>query len=154
MAFISLGGDNKMSIPYDKVIRFLLFVFNNETRYLDKIMEICRALDEKVNGTIEVNEFMQICKIISSNNNLMPPRFMTWRKLNRFHGYFQDKLKLKDFFNSRKFNIVLGFIIIITFINCILTIYTDIKAFGIIDDILLYLYIVEVLFRLATFGAE
>lgn len=29
MAFITLGGDDKISIPYEKVIRFLLFVFNN-----------------------------------------------------------------------------------------------------------------------------
>ena len=84
MAFITLGGDMKISIPYDKVIRFLLFVFNNEAKYMGKIMEICKALDEKVNGSIEVNEFMQICKIIQSNSYLRPPRFLTWKKIKRF----------------------------------------------------------------------
>lgn len=37
MAFICLGGDNTLSIPYEKVIRFLLFSFNNEVKHLDKI---------------------------------------------------------------------------------------------------------------------
>lgn len=55
MAFVTLGGDTRSSITYEKVVRFLLFLFNNDIRYINKISEICRCLDEKVNGTIEVN---------------------------------------------------------------------------------------------------
>lgn len=29
MSFLALGGDTQISIPYEKFIQFLLFVFNN-----------------------------------------------------------------------------------------------------------------------------
>ena len=54
MAFIALGGDYMKKITYAKLVRFLLYIFNNEARYIDNITEICKSLDEKVDGTIEV----------------------------------------------------------------------------------------------------
>lgn len=152
IAFITLGGDQQMSIPYDKVIRFLLFIFNNETKYLDRIMEICKMLDEKVNGSIEVNEFMQICKIIQSNSYLKPPRFFTWKKTVRFESYIHNKASSKEVLNSNTFQIIISIIIILTFINCLLNLYTDVRIFDVFDDLLLFLYMVEVFIRLAALG--
>ncbi len=37
MAFIALGGDKTKTISYETLIKFLLHVFNNEPRYVDKI---------------------------------------------------------------------------------------------------------------------
>lgn len=37
MAFIALGGDYMKKITYGKLVRFLLFIFNNEVRYIDNI---------------------------------------------------------------------------------------------------------------------
>lgn len=54
IAFITLGGDENRKISYAQLVRFLLYVFNNEPKYVDVITEICRNLDEKVDGTIEV----------------------------------------------------------------------------------------------------
>lgn len=52
MAFIALGGDSNRRITYGHLVKFLLYVFNNEARYVDVITEICKNLDEKVDGTI------------------------------------------------------------------------------------------------------
>lgn len=93
---------------------------------------------------------MQICKIIHSNNNLRPPRYLTCRKISRLHSRFN----FKEFLNSTAFNVVLGVVIILTFFNSIFTMYTDIHIFTVFNDILLFLYMVEVLFKLIALGAE
>lgn len=96
---------------------------------------------------------MQICKVIDSKSYLRPPRF-AWRRMKTFKSYVQDNLKLREFLKSDKYLVVSSILIIITFFNSILEMYTDILAFSIIDDILLVLYIVEVLLRLVALGAS
>lgn len=45
MSFIALGGDKTRSIPYKTFIRFFLYLFNHQDKYMDKIAAICKSLD-------------------------------------------------------------------------------------------------------------
>lgn len=154
MAFITLGGNTKKSISYDTLVRFMLQVFNNEPKYFDKITEICRNLDEKVDGTIEVTEFMQLCKIIQSKRYLYPPRFKVWKRLNYFQDYLNNRLKIKEIILSSKFQLFSAIFVLLSFINCILTMYVESNVFDIIDDVIIILIVIEIGFRLIGLGPE
>ena len=139
MSFVSLGEDN-LNISQQKLIRFLLYVYKNKVRYVDYITEVCLKLDDNNNGQIQVNEYMQLCKILQSNSSMMPPMFQDWDRWLRFRWFINKKLKLKAMIRSNAFRIVVSIFIMLTFINCCLALYTHIKAFDIIDDVFMGLY--------------
>lgn len=46
------------------LIRFLNYLYRYKFRYVEYITDICLKLDDNNNKTIQVNEFMQLSKII------------------------------------------------------------------------------------------
>lgn len=95
---------------------------------------------------------MQLCKIIQANSYLRPPRFQTPQNLSNFQNFVQNKLKMRQIIKSNKYQAITSIYILLTFVNCILTMYIGSRVFDIIDDILMLIYIIEVLFRLIGFG--
>lgn len=95
---------------------------------------------------------MQICKIIQSKKYLKPPRYNLWRRLNTFQSFVDNKLKLRKIISSKYFTIFTALFIVLTFINCILTMYVRTVVFDVIDDVLMMVYITEVLFRFIGLG--
>lgn len=55
---------------------------------------------------------------------------------------------------SDKFKLIIGIIILITFINSALSIYTNIDAFDVIDDVLIIFYVVEIVLKIIGLGPE
>lgn len=55
---------------------------------------------------------------------------------------------------SDKFKLIIGIIILITFINSALSIYTNVDAFDVIDDVLIIFYVVEIVLKIIGLGPE
>ena len=151
MSFVSLGEEN-LNISQQKLIRFLLYVYKNKVRFVDYITEVCLKLDDNNNGQIQVNEYMQLCKILQSNKSMMPPQFQDWERWLKFRKYVNDKLRLKKIILSTKFRVIVCIFIILTFVNCCLALYTKIKAFDIIDDVFMVLYCLEIILKIIGLG--
>lgn len=86
LAFVSLGEDD-FNIKQEKLIKFLLYVYKNKVRYVDYITEVCLKLDDNNNDEIQVNEFMQLCKILQSNSSMLPPSFHDWDRWIRLRKW-------------------------------------------------------------------
>lgn len=97
---------------------------------------------------------MQLCKIIQSKKYLRPPRFNLWKKLSSFQNLIDNRLKLKTLIKSKLFQTVTAALILFTCVNCILTIYLSNTVFTIIDDILMIIFVIEVMFKLVGLGPE
>lgn len=61
---------------------------------------------------------------------------------------------MKEIILSDKFKIANSLIILLTFVNCILAIYTEVRAFDVIDDILIVIYVIEIGFKIVGLGPE
>ena len=153
LAFVSLGEEN-FNISQDKLIKFLLYVYKYKVRYVDYITEVCLKLDDNNNGEIRVNEFMQLCKILQSNSSMLPPTFEDWEKWMKFRNYVNNKFKLKAIINSTKFKVFIAIFVIITFINCLLALFTKIEAFKIVDDVLMGFFCLEIVLKIIGIGPE
>lgn len=153
MSFVCLGEEN-LNITMNKLIRFLLYVYKNKVRYVDYITEICLKLDDNNNGIIHVNEYMQLCKILQADNSMLPPQFHDWDRWLLFRRYVNEKFKLKEILQSDECKIAVAILILITFVNSLLSIYTSHKVFDIIDDFLILIYVVEILLKIIGIGPE
>jgi hypothetical protein len=140
MCFVCIGEDN-LNISQKKAIRFMLYVYRNKIRYINHVNEICRKLDDNNNGVVHVNEFMQLCKIMQADRSMLPPRFDDWQWWVKFRGKLKEKFNLKRRIQSRGFKIVVISIILITFVNSILALFTTIEAFAIIDNALIAAFV-------------
>lgn len=85
---------------------------------------------------------MQLCKIIQSKSYLRPPRYKVWKRFAAAQSLFDRKLGLKDIILSSKFQIVAVIFIILSFINCILTMYVDSNVFDVIDDVIMVVIVI------------
>ncbi len=63
LAFVTLAEDSK-NLSMSKLIKFLNYLYRYKFRYVEYITEICLKLDDNNNKSIQVNEFMQLSKII------------------------------------------------------------------------------------------
>lgn len=151
MCFVSLGEEN-LNISQEKMISFLLSVYKNKVRYVDYITEICLKLDHTNNGKIQVSEFMQLCKVLQANASMMPPSFHDWELWIRFRRFINSTLRLKAIIKGTPFAIVTSIIIILTFINCCLALYTRFRVFDILDDIFTGIFCLELLLKVLGLG--
>jgi len=55
---------------------------------------------------------------------------------------------------SDTFKVCVSIIILVTFINSFLSIYTDYRAFDIIDDMLIIFYVIEIIIKIVGMGPE
>ena len=97
---------------------------------------------------------MQLCKIIQSKNYLRPPRYKLWKRLTPFQNFVNNTLGLKDFIKSTKFQILVAIFVVLSFVNCILTMYVDSDVFDIIDDVTMIIIVIEVFFKFVGLGPE
>lgn len=95
---------------------------------------------------------MQLCKIIQSKNYLRPPRYKLWKRLTPFQNFVHNTLGLKDFIKSTKFQILVGIFVVLSFVNCILTMYVDSDVFDVIDDVIMMIIVIEVIFKFVGLG--
>lgn len=97
---------------------------------------------------------MQLCKVLESDTDMLPPRFHDWQRWINFRRYINQTCRLKDIVHSNTFKIVFTIIIILTFINSCLNIYTGSIVFDIIDNILMAIFVVEIFLKLLGLGPE
>lgn len=97
---------------------------------------------------------MQLCKIIQSKNYLRPPRYRIWKRLAPFQSFVHDTLGLKDFIKSTKFQLMVAIFVVISFVNCILTMYVENNLFDIIDDVIMIIIVIEIVFKFVGLGPE
>lgn len=71
---------------------------------------------------------------------MMPPKFPDWDKWLEFRKFVNNRFMLKKIILSNKFKFLIGIIILLTFVNSILSIYTEILVFDVIDDVLIIFY--------------
>ena len=121
---------------------------------MDYITEVCLKLDDNNNGEIQVNEFMQLCKILQSNSSMLPPSFHDWKAWVQFRIWLNQRFHLEELVQSVRWKVAMVIFIILTFINCLLSLYTEIKAFDIIDDLFMGIYCVEIVVKFLGLGPE
>lgn len=97
---------------------------------------------------------MQLCKILQADSEMMPPRFHDWQKWLFVRRTINEKLHLKEIIMSDKFKICVSVIILITFVNSFLSIYTDYRVFDMIDDLLIIFYVIEIMMKIIGMGPE
>ena len=71
---------------------------------------------------------------------MLPPSFHDWQKWIDFREWVNKHLHLKEIILGTKFKIFIVIFIILTFMNCLLALFTEIEAFSIIDDVFMGLY--------------
>ena len=102
----------------------------------------------------QCNEFMGIGRIILENSAMMPPMFddvQTWVKLRKF---VNKTFKLKDIVKHWIFELIISILIIASFVNAILYSFQSWPVTIILDDIFVWIFVVELLMRVLAFGPE
>lgn len=97
---------------------------------------------------------MQLCKVLESDTDMLPPKFHDWERWINFRKYINQTFHLKDIVHSNGFKIGFTIVIILTFVNSCLNIYTDYAVFDIIDNVLMAIFVLEVILKLLGLGPE
>lgn len=95
---------------------------------------------------------MQLCKILQADSSMLPPAFHDWKRWSKFQRNINSIFGLRKLVLSNTFKVVSGLIIALTFINGILSLYTTFKIFDIIDDFMIFLYIIEIFMKMMGLG--
>jgi hypothetical protein len=132
LAFVSLGEDN-YHIENDILIRFLIYMYKNKARYVNDITEICLMLDDNNNGTIQINEFMQLCKILTKNSHMFPPQHDDFKPWVAFRKFINNQINLKGLVTSWGYKLVNNLIVILAIINCIAIFATKLQSLYVLD---------------------
>lgn len=97
---------------------------------------------------------MQLCKIIQSKDYLRPPRYQVWKRLAPFQNFVDNTLGLKSFIKGTTFQLIIAIFVVLSFVNCILTMYVDNNVFDIIDDVIMIIIVIEIVFKFVGLGPE
>jgi hypothetical protein len=92
-------------------------------RYIEYITDICMKLDYNNSGSIQVNEFMQLSKIILENKAMTPPAFDDLECWVRLRKMLQEKFKLKAVVQHWIFEVTVTIIILGSFVNALFYIF-------------------------------
>lgn len=153
LAFVTLTEDStNLSTP--KLIRFLNYLYRYKFRYVEYITDICLKLDDNNNKTIQVNEFMQLSKIILENKAMTPPAFDDIKAWVDFRKFMNTRFHLKAIVNHWLFEVIASLLILLSFINAIFFIYNRTTLVEIFDDIFVWIFVAELILRVIGIGPE
>jgi hypothetical protein len=69
---------------------------------------------------------MQLCKIMQANRSMLPPKFNDWRWWVTLQNKLQARFGLREKIHGMCFRVGVMVVIIVTFVNCILALFTSI----------------------------
>jgi hypothetical protein len=75
---------------------------------------------------------MQLCKMLQADRSMLPPTFNDLQIWLNFRRYINNKFKLKSVISSKQFKLTVIIIIIWTFTNSLLNLYTNIAVFNVL----------------------
>jgi hypothetical protein len=90
--------------------------------------------------------------MLQEDRSMIPPRFSDMEKWVSFRKFMNTKLKLKDVIQSKVFRLIVIVIIVWTFVNSFLNLYTNIEAFNVIENFLIGAFIIEIILKIIGFG--
>ena len=100
----------------------------------------------------QVNEFMQLSKIILENRAMMPPNFDDIQAWIRFRMFCKERLHLKSIVHHWIFEATVSIIIILSFINSLYYSFNYTDLVDIFDTIFIWVFVVELIIRIIAIG--
>ena len=95
---------------------------------------------------------MHLCKILQAKTSFLPPKFHDWERWILFRRVINEIFYFKKIVKSKPFKIANSLLILFAFINSILALYLNILAFNLIDDVITYIFVVELFVKIIGVG--
>ena len=97
---------------------------------------------------------MKLGKIIIENSAMIPPSFDDIQLWIDFRNYMKNTLHVKAIVQHWIFELVASIVILATFINAIFLVYDVFAVSKTIDDVLVWVFVLELAFRIIAIGPE
>jgi len=97
---------------------------------------------------------MKMGTIILENSAMIPPSFDDIECWLNFRKFLNSRFKLKKIVHHMAFELVVSFLIIATFINAIFLVYNVFTVAIVIDDVFVWIFVVELIIRIIAIGPE
>lgn len=96
IAYIALS-DHNLILTQKKFISFLFAVYHNKMRYIGYITQICLQINQTKSERVEMTDFLQLCKIIQTNSNMLPSKYKDWPLWVRFRENINRNTYIKKY---------------------------------------------------------
>lgn len=97
---------------------------------------------------------MQLCKILEENDNMIPPLYDDLLWWVKFRSKVNGLLKLNVLVEKWVFKVIVNTVIVLTFINCLVDLYSENQVSDVLNYIAMTLFVIEVLVKILGFGPE
>lgn len=145
-------------MEYESFKQFMSAAYYHKKRYVKRIRSLYGQIDQNGNGCVSLNEFFDLIDIVEQNPYYqlpLLPDFWWWVATRNF---LNRKLKLKKIAKNVIFEV---FMFIVLIVNCVVLIMAQMETdeeklntLYTIDNICLYIYIVECAIKAIGLGLE
>ena len=153
VAFITIGEEN-YQMEVNRLIKFLLYFYENRVRFIDVVTNICLKLNPNDHTSVDVNEFMQLGRILQENSNLRPPPLSDWEWWVSFRRYVQREWSIKQKMQSTCYRLMAALLVLLGFVNAVLFLSSNGEGFRVVDLIFTNLFVLELTLELVAVGPE